>query len=50
MTIICLAEPGCFRGLHSFVQGAAGGGGRLEVRFRTCMLSFSAMSAAPFRS
>lgn len=32
VTVICLAEPGCFRGLHSFVQGAAGGGGRLEVR------------------
>lgn len=31
VTVICLAEPGCFRGLHGFVQGAAGGGGRLEV-------------------
>ena len=32
VTVVCLAEPGCFRSLHSFVQGAPGGAGRLEVR------------------
>lgn len=31
VTVVCLAEPGWYRGLHSFVQNATGGGGRLEV-------------------
>ena len=31
MTTICLAEPGCFRNMHSMVQSMTGGSGRVEV-------------------
>ncbi|KAK9841166.1 hypothetical protein WJX74_001321 [Apatococcus lobatus] len=31
MTTICLAEPGCFRNMHSMVQSMSGGSGRVEV-------------------
>ncbi|KAK9848851.1 hypothetical protein WJX84_009675 [Apatococcus fuscideae] len=31
MTIICLAEPGCFRNMHSMVQSMSSGSGRVEV-------------------
>ncbi len=31
MTSICLAEPGCYRNMHSMVQSMSGGSGRVEV-------------------
>lgn len=29
--MVCLVEPGCFREVHSFIQTAKGGGGRIDV-------------------
>ena len=31
MTVVCLVEPGCFREVHSFIQAATGGSGRIDV-------------------
>ena len=31
VTVVCLVKPGCFREVHSFIQTAKGGGGRIDV-------------------